>query len=283
MSREPRISLCQLAFPMTSFEQDVAIGGKVGAGGLGLDEHKLVGAGDAAYARRLRESGLRATICVTEMIFLLPHQHRIPSRPEPGPADPAARIEALCAGIRRLAAFEPEVVFCCTGPAGALGEERARAILVDGLRAAASTAAEVGVRFAIEPMREQARAVSTMVASLAEAVDLLDEVGDRRVGIILDAWHLWDSPGILESARRLAGRIAGVQVADYREPRSARDRLIPGEGSANLPALLEALEAGGYAGWYDLEIFSDELWQLEPEEFARRSVEGLRRVLPRVR
>ena len=283
MSREPRISLCQLAFPFTTFEQDVEICGRVGAGGLGLDEHKLVGDDDAAYARLLRERDLRATICVTENIFLLPHQHRIPSRPELGSPEPAARIDALCASIRRLAQFEPEVVFCCTGPAGDLGEGRARATVVEGVRAAAATAADVGVRFAIEPMREQVRVVSTIVTSLDQAVALLDEVGDQRLGIVFDTWHLWDSPGVLEGARALAGRIAGVQVADYREPRSARDRLIPGEGCADLPALLDALESGGYAGWCDLEIFSDELWQLEPEEFARRSVEGLRRVLPQPR
>ena len=278
MSGEPRISLCQLAFPSTTFEQDVAICARVGVGGLGVDERKLVG-DDAAAIRLLREHGLRATICATNTLFLLPQKHHVPIRPEPGPLDPEARIEALCAGIRRLAPFEPEVVFCCTGPAAERGEARARAIVVEGLRAAAATAAEAGLRFAIEPMREQAREVATIITGLEQALDLIDEVGDRRIGIIFDTWHLWDSPGILESARAHAERIAGLQVADYREPRGPRDRLIPGEGCANLPALLAALEEGGYDGWYDLEIFSDELWQLEPVEFARRSVEGLRRVL----
>jgi sugar phosphate isomerase/epimerase len=275
-----RISLCELAFPFTTFEQDLAIWTGVGATGMSIDERKLVGPdGDEPYVRQLKESGLRAAVCATNTLYLLPMQQSTPTRPDPGPMDTDARVEILCNGIRRLAAFAPDVVLSCTGPAADLGPERARSIVVEGLREAARVAAEVGTRLAIEPMREQVRANQTIITSLEDAVDLIEEIGDERVGIVFDTWHLWDSPHVLDSLRRLGGQVAGVQVADYRDPpRSARDRMIPGEGCANLPALFEALAAGGYDGWYDLEIFSDELWQLDPQEFAQRSVDGLRRV-----
>jgi sugar phosphate isomerase/epimerase len=275
---EPAVSLCELAFPYTTFEQDVAICGRVGAAGMSIDERKLVG-DDEQSLRLFRQHGLRAAVCATDTLYLLPMEERTPTRPDPGPPDPEARIAALCAGIRRLAAFDPDVVLCCTGPAADYGAERARSIVVDGLRRAARTAAEVGTRLGIEPMREQVRQRQTIICSLEEANDLIDEIGDDRVGIVFDTWHMWDSPHVLESIRRFAPRILGVQVADYRDPpRTARDRAIPGEGCANLPRLFDALAAGGYDGWYDIEIFSDELWQLEPEEFARRSVAGLCRV-----
>jgi sugar phosphate isomerase/epimerase len=283
MAEQARISLCELAFPYTSFEEDVAICKAVGASGLSLDEKKLVG-DDAADARLLREQGLRAGICAANTLYLLPQPVPTPTRPVIGPPDPDARTEALCASIRRLARFEPDVVFCCTGPAGDRSPEEARAIVVQGLRAAAATAAEVGLRFAIEPMRESVRETQTIVTSLDQVLDLIDEIGDDRVGIVFDTWHMWDQPDILHRARELAPRIAGVQIADYRDPpRTARDRMIPGEGCANMPALLSALQAGGYRGFYDIEIFSDELWQLPPEEFARRGVQGLLRVLEQAR
>jgi sugar phosphate isomerase/epimerase len=272
------ISLCELAFPYTTFERDVAICGQVGAAGMSIDERKLVG-DDQAAVRLLQGQGLHATICATNILYLLPMQQRTPTRPDPGPLDPERRIEALCQGIRRLGAFSPEVVLSCTGPAAELGDQRARSIVVEGLRQAARTAAEVGTRLGIEPMREQVRDTQTIICSIEDALKLIEEIGDDRVGIVFDTWHLWDSPHVLESARRFAPHIIGVQVADYRDPpRSARDRTIPGEGCANLPRLFDALEAGGYSGWYDIEIFSDELWKLEPEEFAQRSVDGLRRV-----
>jgi sugar phosphate isomerase/epimerase len=218
-------------------------------------------------------------VCATNTLYLLPMKQSTPTRPDPGPMDTDARVEVLCDGIRRLAAFAPDVVLSCTGPAGELSGDRARAIVVEGLREAARVAAEVGTRLAIEPMREQVRVNQTIITSLEDAVALIEEIGEERVGIVFDTWHMWDSPHVLDSLRRFGRHVAGVQVADYRDPpRTARDRMIPGEGCANLPALFDALEAGGYTGWYDLEIFSDELWQLDPEDFAQRSVDGLRRV-----
>jgi sugar phosphate isomerase/epimerase len=274
-----RISLCELAFPFTTFEQDVTIWTGVGATGMSIDERKLVGTDDEPYVHLFKESGLRAAVCATNTLYLLPMQQSTPTRPDPGPMDTDARVDILCNGIRRLAAFAPDVVLSCTGPAGDLSPERARSIVVEGLREAARVAADVGTRLAIEPMREQVRANQTIITSLEDAVELIEEIGDERVGIVFDTWHLWDSPRVLDTLRRVGRQIAGVQVADYRDPpRSARDRMIPGEGCANLPALFEALEAGGYQGWYDLEIFSDELWQLDAQEFAQRSVDGLRRV-----
>jgi len=129
---------------------------------------------------------------------------------------------------------------------------------VQWLREIGAAAADVGVRLAIEPMREANCEEWTIVTSLEQTLELIDEVGDPSIGIVYDTWHLWNSRHIVESTRRFAGRIAGVQVRDYREPRVYRDRMIPGEGVANIPALLAALEEGGYRGWYDLEVISEE-------------------------
>jgi sugar phosphate isomerase/epimerase len=46
---------------------------------------------------------------------------------------------------------------------------------------------------------------------------------------------------------------------------------------------LVALEAAGYRGWYDVEIFSDtaldgSLWRLEAADAARRAVRGVESV-----
>ena len=104
---EPAVSLCELAFPYTTFEQDVAICGRVGAAGMSIDERKLVG-DDEQSLRLFRQHGLRAAVCATNTLYLLPMEERTPTRPDPGPPDPEARIAALCAGIRRLAAFDPD-------------------------------------------------------------------------------------------------------------------------------------------------------------------------------
>src|SRR5436190_1911224 len=76
-------------------------------------------------------------------------------------------------------------------------------------------------------------------------------------------------------------RETGVHVSDWREPtRGWADRVLPGDGSVDLPAILGALDNAGWDGFYDLEIFSDNgtfgsvypdsLWDLDAAELARR-------------
>jgi sugar phosphate isomerase/epimerase len=106
--------------------------------------------------------------------------------------------------------------------------------------------------------------------------------------MLFDTWHLWDTPSVLEDIRRYTSRFAGVHVNDWREPtRSWADRLPPGEGVMDLPTIFGALDAAGYDGWYDLEIFSDDgtfgsahadsLWELDPLELVERGRDGFLR------
>jgi sugar phosphate isomerase/epimerase len=86
---------------------------------------------------------------------------------------------------------------------------------------------------------------------------------------------------VLDEIPRYVHLIAGVHVNDWREPtRGWADRVLPGDGAADLPGILGALEDAGWDGFYDLEIFSDNgafgsaypdsLWDLDVAELARR-------------
>ena len=79
-----------------------------------------------------------------------------------------------------------------------------------------------------------------------------------------------------------------VHLCDYRRPtRSWNDRVLPGDGVVDLPAVFAALREGGYDSWFDLEVFSDDgrwgndfpdsVWKLLWLEQARRGYEGLMR------
>jgi sugar phosphate isomerase/epimerase len=256
----PRYSISQITTVGQSFTDDLDAYRTAGADGIGIWEMKL----DEDSLERFRASGLEAAAAVPEVPSILP----LPLME--GPADPEERIEALCAGVRRLAPFGPDCVLFLTGP----GDDRET--VIEGIRAIADEGEHAGVRVALEPIQREFAHFWTMPTSLVEAAQLLEDVGRPDVALVYDVWHLWNQP--LEQIERHRDRIAGVHLSDWRDPtRNTNDRVLPGEGSVEFGPILEALR---WEGLYDLEIFSDpelpgSLWREDPRELARRGVEAL--------
>ncbi len=273
----PRFSVSEFSTLNRSYDEDLAAFAAGGAEGIGVAEAKLPPDDDSGSLRKLRESGLKATVCIPATLSILP----ISLSPEP--AEPEARVEALAQSIWRLAPFDPEAVLFLTGVPGERSETEARAIVVEALRELGRAGREAGVEVALEPIHRTAQDEFTMVSDLPGAEELLGDAGDASIGILFDTWHLWDTPDVLEHARRLAPRFPAVHVNDWRDPtRNWDDRALPGEGVIDLSAILGALEAGGFDGWYDLEVLSsetypDSLLQLPAEELVRRGREGFMR------
>jgi sugar phosphate isomerase/epimerase len=146
-------------------------------------------------------------------------------------------------------------------------------------------AERLGLRLVVESFQLEGIENWSILNTLGEAAEFVEEVGSDAVGIQFDVWHLWNTQDLLEEIPRHAHLIAGVHVSDWREPtRGWADRVLPGEGVADLPSILGALEAAGWDGFYDLEVFSDNgafgsayhdsLWDLDAAELARRGREA---------
>jgi sugar phosphate isomerase/epimerase len=94
--------------------------------------------------------------------------------------------------------------------------------------------------------------------------------------VFVDTFQLWGTENLLADIARAAGRIFGVHVADSPERLRAReDRLVPGEGVIPLRELLGAIHTTGYAGRYDVELMSQELWASDYDDVLRRCAQGL--------
>ncbi len=117
-----------------------------------------------------------------------------------------------------------------------------------------------GLRIALEPYQRDGGERWSIVSSIPEAVQLIEEAGESpALGIQFDAWHLWNTPTLYDDIAAEIDRFAGVHICDRREPtRGWADRALPGEGAADIPAILRALDAAGWDGLYDIEIFSDD-------------------------
>jgi len=263
----PRFAISQITTLPASFEDDLRAYRNAGADGIGVWEIKLRDDEEDSLLAALAESGLASTTAVPAVPSIAP-------LPIPGPDDPAERVEAYCAGLRRLAPLEPSAVVLLTGPGR-------REVVVEGLRTVAAEARSLGLTIGLEPYSRFEGEQWSIVNTIAEAAQLIDEAGVAdSVGILFDSWHLWDSD--LETDLNAHGdRIVGVHVCDVREPtRSFADRLLPGDGVADVPRILGLLDSAGWEGFYELEIFSDNgafgqahpdsLWNVPADELARR-------------
>jgi sugar phosphate isomerase/epimerase len=249
---EPRFSISQITTLTQGFDDDLRVYGEAGVDGIGIWELKLPARDDAETAEAIRLSGLEVTNCVASVPSILP----LPLME--GPADPEERIDALCASLHRLAAFEPQSVGFLTGSATGLAPEQARDQVVEGVRTIAGEAERAGVRIGLEPINRIGGEDWTIVNTVSEAADLLEDAGQPDLGILFDVWHLWNTPTLFDDIENHAGRFVGVHVSDWREPtRGWADRVLPGEGVADVPGILGVLESAGWDGPFDLEIFSD--------------------------
>lgn len=134
---------------------------------------------------------------------------------------------------RRLPPFEPP-----------RGEDDDRAVLVEALTELGTHAAAEGVQIWLEPLN---RYEDHMVNRLEQAVDLVKAVGLDSVRVVADTYHMnieEDDPAA--AIRAAAPFLAHVQVSDS-------NRLQPGAGHLDWPAVLGALASVGYDGYLALE------------------------------
>jgi sugar phosphate isomerase/epimerase len=125
----------------------------------------------------------------------------------------------------------------------------------------------------------------TANASLAWQVA---KASDRQNGgVVLDTWHHFRGAADNDLIRAIpADRVVAIQFSDGERQRVGTDledtfkrRRLPGEGDFDLQSFLSTVDDMGVTAPFGVEVLSDELRKLGPEEIARRAAEATRQIL----
>ena len=86
--------------------------------------------------------------------------------------------------------------------------------------------------------------------------------------MIVDEFHVWWDPRIEESIAAADGRIVGFHVCDQLVPLTDTllGRALPGAGPIDHRRLRTCVEAAGYRGPIEVEVFNAELWRRPGDE-----------------
>ncbi len=116
-------------------------------------------------------------------------------------------------------------------------------------------------------------AARSVLTTLAMANDWCDRLGGgEELGIVIDVYNLWWDPQLEAEIARAGPRIVALQLCDWlAETTDLRlDRGMPGDGVIDIPAIRQRVEAAGYTGCREIEIFSArDWWKRDPDEVVR--------------
>ncbi|MFE0757073.1 sugar phosphate isomerase/epimerase family protein [Inquilinus sp. NPDC058860] len=162
-------------------------------------------------------------------------------------------------------------------PAGSRDIGAARQMVADGIAAILPHARASGVPLAIEPLHPMYAADRACVNTLKQALDICDLLGEG-IGVAIDVYHVWWDPELMPQIARAGagGRILAHHICDWLVPTMdlLLDRGMMGDGVIDLRGIRAAIEAAGFAGPQEVEIFSAETWWKRPgDEVLRTCVE----------
>jgi sugar phosphate isomerase/epimerase len=259
-----RLSLNQITVERLSLKEAVDACRRHGIQNIGVWRHKLAEAGVQAGAQAIRDAGLRVSSLCRGGMF-----------PAATAAERRARIDDNLRAIEEAAALGANLLVLVCGPAPDRDLPAARRMVEEGIGAIAGHARAAGVRLGIEPLHPMFAADRSVITSLREANALAARFDADTVGVVIDVFHVWWDHEVLQQIACARGRILGFHVSDWLTPLPdwLLGRGMMGDGVIDLRRLREAVEAAGYNGAIEIEIFNRAIWDSDSDEVLGRMIE----------
>lgn len=163
------------------------------------------------------------------------------------------------------------VLVCGAVPGQKLSESRKQ--IQEGIAALLPDCEAAGVKLAIEPLHPMYADSRSAVNTMGQANDMCEAIASPLVGVAVDVYHLWWDPALEQEIARCGrmGRVFAYHVCDWRTPTVdlLNDRGLMGEGCIPLRQIRAWVEAAGFKGFNEVEVFSNRLWAMNQDDYLR--------------
>ena len=215
-------------------------------------------------ARRIRDAGLTVTGLCRGGMFPAPDRE---GRRAAHDDNRRAVDEAVTLGAQCLVLVAGGLPKDRSGAVVSRDLAGAREMVRDGIGVLHEYAQGAGMRLAIEPLHPMYAADRACVNTLAQANALCDELapdGSDGLGVAVDVYHVWWDPDLQAQITRAGerDRLYAYHICDWLVPTRdlLNDRGMMGDGVIDLPLIRSWMEAAGYRGMHEVEIFSALDW-----------------------
>ncbi|MET8024963.1 sugar phosphate isomerase/epimerase family protein [Streptomyces avermitilis] len=257
-----RFSINQMTVKQLGLPELVGACLESGVRGVGLWRAPVQSYGVEATAKLIRDAGLAVTtLCRGGFLTAIE------------PAERARALDDNRLAVDEAATLGTDTLVLVSGglPAGSKDLHGARERIADALGELGPYAASRGVRLAIEPLHPMYASDRCVVSTLAQALDIAERFPAEQVGVTVDTYHIWwDDTAPAQIARAGAsGRIHTFQLADWTTPLpegvlNGRGQI--GDGAIDMREWKGYVEAAGYSGPIEVELFNDALWARDGRE-----------------
>jgi len=233
-------------------------------------------------ARAVRDAGLELSGYCRGGMFTSDAAHRIEMRDDNRRAvDEAKALGAPCLVL--VVGGLPQ--YSRPGSAPSKDIAAARNQIEDALAELLDYARAANMPLAIEPLHPAYAADRSCVNTTKHALDICDRLDPQRsgaLGVALDVYHIWWDPEVLAQIERAGkNRLLAFHVCDWLVPTTdlLNDRGMMGDGVIDIRSLRRAVEAQGFAGYSEIEIFSNVWWERPMDEVLQTCIARHRSVV----
>jgi len=240
---------------------------RCGIGGVSIWRETVAGHDLAKVKKHLNDSGLKPVSLVRGGFFTAKDA---PTREAAIESNRVALREAEALGL-------PMIVLVCGATLGQMPEESIDQIR-DGIAALLPQAESAGIRLAIEPLHPMYAGDRSAVASMRDANELAESLNHPLVGVALDVFHVWWESGLEAQIQRcaVADRLFAFHVCEFKPDfdHVLLDRGLPGEGVNASARIAKMVQAAGFDGLTEVEIFSRKYWAENQHDFLEKIVQS---------